>query len=1131
MKMNQHSILKWAGTSLAVITIGGSAFGALTPITFAPGSFNADVVVERGVPCLGTNTTATTDGGTNDNGNSWYEIGYTSPAGTFGPGGAGSGVPHAGTILTNVSDLAASSPNPHIYQLAPSWTAPNAILIDSGILRTQAVVTFGGPVGPFTSMSFLVASGNGGGNVNLKIYHSDGTVENNTVACSDWFNGSNPAFSARGRINVTGGSYDTQTSITSTTDGYGNPRWYSRDITLTDTGSPVTNVTCSYGTGGGNVHNQIYAISGLPSGGTWQTLNITGYTDDLIVESNGVPQGPTISPFTGTNATSQSMDSDVNTGNSWYEQGYYGTQTRTGIPHAGSLLTNSTGDHIFQFAASYEANDAFYLDASNLVVSADLAVPTNFTLISVLNSSGNGPVAIGVVLYHEGGNVESNNISSLDWFNGANAVYSSGGRVAVDTSVLNNQNFPFAPNSAPYIYENDILLSDTTDYVTNITMYYLTNNNGNGRTAIFAVSGTQGAALPLIGVAPAGTNVWPVVTGSNAPVVMSAQVTGIAPITYLWQEQVGSSWVTVNNGAQGDGSSVSGATTTTLTINNETTVGTFNYQLIAHNAGGSVTSTPPATVVVLSPLADIPQSGDPGTGFPTGSDNEPNEGHEHAYDHLVGGDPGKYLNFGVNDGQPFLGPVGFTVTPSAGYSVISGMRLHTANDTPGRDPIDVELYGSSDGGHTYTLITSNSLALSNNRNAQASEDIAAAMLGDALQQVMFPNTKGYFTYKVQFTNVKTPASVNSMQIGEVELLGYATNAPAPSIQAPSSVVAYLGSSGVSFAATISPNGYTINSTVWQVQSNGNYVNLSDNANVSGSQTASLTLNNVPFGLNLPSTSLPATYNLQLTLTSTGGAVTSAPVTLTVISAVPNVLSPNDNISDFGNSPVGTGNNAATVPADAIDGTLVTYINTGVGPSAAAGFAPFQGPCGLIDTPAFGPSIISGIRFFSGSEGTVNDPINYTLEGSPNSGTGGPFFLIGPATNSLSLPTARNANSTTAVDPTQDPMQEIDFLNSTAYQTYRVTFHDIVDDSTGVNVDIAELQLLGYPAQGTMTVTYNQNAGTLTISSTTSGTVVNTTNLVAPVWVPVGPISPTSPFTVTVQPGVHQSYYKVQAVAQ
>jgi len=184
---------------------------------------------------------------------------------------------------------------------------------------------------------------------------------------------------------------------------------------------------------------------------------------------------------------------------------------------------------------------------------------------------------------------------------------------------------------------------------------------------------------------------------------------------------------------------------------------------------------------------------------------------------------------------------------------------------------------------------------------------------------------------------------------------------------------------------------------------------------------------------------------------------------------------------------------------------------------------------LIDTPYNGPTIINGIRFYAGSEGTADDPINYTLEGSVNAGTNGPFVLIGAPTNSLSIPSGRNANTTTPVDPTVDPMAEIDFNNTQAYATYRVTFHDIaVEGATGgVNVDIAELQLLGNFAPSHLTATVS--GGNLTITSSSAGTLQNTTNLNSPVWVDVQPIGPNTPYTITIQPGVPQSYFRVQAV--
>ena len=50
---------------------------------------------------------------------------------------------------------------------------------------------------------------------------------------------------------------------------------------------------------------------------------------------------------------------------------------------------------------------------------------------------------------------------------------------------------------------------------------------------------------------------------------------------------------------------------------------------------------------------------------------------------------------------------GIQVTPSVGATVVTGLTLTTANDTPTRDPITFELYGSNasiDG--PYTLIAS-----------------------------------------------------------------------------------------------------------------------------------------------------------------------------------------------------------------------------------------------------------------------------------------------------------------------------------------------------------------------------------------------------------------------------------------
>jgi hypothetical protein len=91
--------------------------------------------------------------------------------------------------------------------------------------------------------------------------------------------------------------------------------------------------------------------------------------------------------------------------------------------------------------------------------------------------------------------------------------------------------------------------------------------------------------------------------------------------------------------------------------------------------------------------------------------------------------------------------------------------LTTANDDYGRDPIKFELSGSNDsidgpwtpiaagdvtdfaGAATWPRFTSNATAIS------------------------FANAEAYQHYQLLFTAVRDPAAANSMQIGEIELLG------------------------------------------------------------------------------------------------------------------------------------------------------------------------------------------------------------------------------------------------------------------------------------------------------------------------------------------------------------------------
>jgi hypothetical protein len=122
----------------------------------------------------------------------------------------------------------------------------------------------------------------------------------------------------------------------------------------------------------------------------------------------------------------------------------------------------------------------------------------------------------------------------------------------------------------------------------------------------------------------------------------------------------------------------------------------------------------------------------------------------------------KYLNF-KGDFDPGETASGFTVTPAAGLTIVTGMTFTSANDSPERDPAAFELYGSNDGAE-WTLIAAGDIA-----------DFALAAayprLTKTVTPIAFANDVAYTQYKVLFTAIRNAATANSMQIAEVELLG------------------------------------------------------------------------------------------------------------------------------------------------------------------------------------------------------------------------------------------------------------------------------------------------------------------------------------------------------------------------
>jgi len=124
----------------------------------------------------------------------------------------------------------------------------------------------------------------------------------------------------------------------------------------------------------------------------------------------------------------------------------------------------------------------------------------------------------------------------------------------------------------------------------------------------------------------------------------------------------------------------------------------------------------------------------------------------------------KYLNF-KGDFDAGETASGFTVTPAAGATIVRGMTFTSANDSPERDPVAFELYGSNAADGSWTLIAAGKIVDFTGGTAWPRQKITVT-------PVTFDNDVPYTNYKVLFTALRgTSTQANSMQIAEVEFLG------------------------------------------------------------------------------------------------------------------------------------------------------------------------------------------------------------------------------------------------------------------------------------------------------------------------------------------------------------------------
>jgi hypothetical protein len=711
-------IITYISLAISCATIAGAGF---SPIPLTADSYNQDMVVERTAihaPVVPPLTTASETGPSNY-GDAWYEQGFDTNY-------PDTGLPVHGSTIT----WSTGSQPDHSYTFAANYATNDVVMVDPTVTRASFTLT---TPAAYSGLSFLSASCQGSTAVICTLHHSDGTAEIAVLTVPDWFSGANTeVLTANGRVNVQSLAFDSEES--------GNPRLFGLDITLTNTTSMLTNVDFAFSAGG---HAAIFAVSGS-TGDTFTPIAVTGYNEDMIVESNIYPSVVS----TPLNATTASMgDGTGNTAETLYEQGYNPSSLSSGLPAPGSTITSASDSTVlYTLASSYTNNNAVLIDGTNAATITPTD-PTNYSSLSFLTVSANGPTLIDYIVAFKDGTSQNGQFVAPDWYNNTPYAFIANGRVTVGSGA-----FSSVDSGNPRLYSAQILLANNLSPVTSIQLS--ADSSGTGPSAhavIFAVSGGMGPLPPSIVVQPLAAKTF---AGSNTNFTVS--VSGSAPFGFQWQEIVNGIGANLS-----DGASFSGSTAATLSFLNPSLGNGGNYVCIITNSAGSVTSSV-VTLTVLSTLPDVTVSGDPISIY-GGHQGESVEG---AIDDTTS----KYLNFGVSvlPAPPFAGPVGFVVTPSLGSTCVTALRFYTANDSPERDPADYTLEGSNDDGTTFTTISSGPLALPDGRNA-AGLNIDPISLYD--QEVDFANRATYTTYRVSFTHVKTESLANSMQIGEVELLG------------------------------------------------------------------------------------------------------------------------------------------------------------------------------------------------------------------------------------------------------------------------------------------------------------------------------------------------------------------------
>jgi hypothetical protein len=568
MKKHLSSLSSLGILSAAALALQtGVAMAQFNPVTLTQGSYAFQMVVRSNyLPSVGEYA-VWVGSGFNQTDTTYYEQGlYSRKPSDYG---GNSGVPIHNTVFTSIND-------PNItFQMPPSYLTNDDLIITSGGFGTNATgtMTLATPT-TASHIALLAAGGNGGAVFNYSVNHVSGPPDTGNYAVPDWFaGGPSAAWGCDGRIN-TGGFANLGLFKENK-----NPPYLNTLEIKVSSASPVTSVDLSWNSGGG-VDN-FFALSVSTDGVTYVPAALTqdSFKYETIVAAN-VPFPVTATMDDGTN-----LDDDP--GTTWFEAGYDTANPGDGLPPSGSSFTSSANPSDTYQMGNYDTNDAVMIDSAHLSANITPATPAAYTGLAFL--TGGGDIGGGnimsntCVVQHKDGVNETNWVYGYDWFDAADSqylAYSAGERVYIGGRYLNT-------GTPIGLFESFVTVTDTSD-VTNIVVGYGQVPGVGARTVIMAVSGNTAPWGPLIqqGPTPGAPSLF-----AGETVTFTVSAVGSGTITNQWLVESAGVFVPLTDGTDANGSVISGATTTTLTIADLKAADAGTYEYIASSVNGSETSS------------------------------------------------------------------------------------------------------------------------------------------------------------------------------------------------------------------------------------------------------------------------------------------------------------------------------------------------------------------------------------------------------------------------------------------------------------------------------------------------------------------------------------------------------------